>query len=89
MNLWKRFESFLSKALVAGILAVIAWYVISHTMPESSLRDALLLVPGIVIVADFVIFGLLVLASPFMWLWAIIVGTVGAGVAVGNRISRQ
>lgn len=89
LRLWIRFESFLKKALVAGILSVIAYYLISHGMTESPLRDDLLLLPGIVIVADFVIFGLLVLLSPLMWLFAIITGTIGVGVAVGNKISRQ
>lgn len=89
LKLWRRFESFLVKALVAGVLAVAAYFLISHVMPDGSVRDAALLIPGLIIVADFVIFGLLIVLSPIMWLFAIITGTIGVGVAVGNRISRQ
>ena len=88
LRLWLRFESFLKKALVIGLLAIAAFYVINKIVPETDpLYSALVFIPGVIIVADFVIFGLLVLLSPLMWLFAIITGTIGVGVAVGNRLS--
>lgn len=87
LTLWRRFESFLTKALVAGVIACFAYWIISQVLPDSPGRQAVLLIPGIVIVIDFVIFGALVILSPLMWLFAIITGTIGVGVAVGNRLS--
>ncbi len=39
----------------------------------------------IVVFVDAAILGILIIAAPFLFLWALIVGTIGAGVTFGMR----
>lgn len=80
---------FLKGALALGLLSALIWVVVCAFMPDSQLRQDILTVPMIILVLEFWLLVLLVVLSPIMWLFSIIVGTIGVGVAVGNRISRQ
>jgi hypothetical protein len=80
---------FLKGALFLGLLSALIWVVVCAFMPDSPLRQEILTIPMIVLVLEFWLVVLLVVLSPFMWLFSIIVGTIGLGVAVGNRASRQ
>jgi hypothetical protein len=88
-TLWQRFSTFFKRMMWLGLISLVFTVVAGLVFGTGPEIHALTLVPRIIIGIDAAILVLLVVLSPLMWLFAIITGTIGVGVAVGNRISRQ
>ena len=88
-SLWQRFSTTFKRMMWLGLFSLIFTILVGTTFGTGPVVQAVTLIPRIIIGIDAALLVLLVLATPFMWLFAIITGTIGVGVAVGNKISRQ